>query len=214
MKATTYIAIAGTIGAGKSTLVDFLCKHFGLQPFFEPNQQNPYLVDFYSDMKRWGFHSQVFFLAHKFRLHQQLEAERERRIVVQDRTIYEDAEVFAAHLYAQGKLSERDWQTYQDLYRAILGRLAPPDLLVFLRASDKTTRQRIKLRGRPEEQAIAPSYLRELNRLYEEWFARYTLSDTLVIDTSKIDYVSDLVHRIDVLKMIEKYLPRKKPSGR
>jgi deoxyadenosine/deoxycytidine kinase len=207
-KKPKYIAIAGTIGAGKSTLVDFMCKQFGLQPFFEPNSQNPYLVDFYGDMKRWGFHSQVFFLAHKFRLHQQLEAEREQHTVVQDRTIYEDAEVFAAHLYAQGKLSERDWQTYQDLYRAILGRLTPPDLLVFLRAGDKTLRQRIKLRGRPEEQAIAPAYLRELNKLYEEWFARYDLSETVVIDTSKIDYVSDLVHRLDVMKLIEKHLAR------
>lgn len=214
MKQTTYIAVAGTIGAGKSTLVDFLCRHFQLQPFFEPNEQNPYLVDFYGDMKRWAFHSQVFFLAHKFRLHQQLEAEREHRVVVQDRTIYEDAEVFAAHLHAQKIMSERDWQTYQDLYRSILNRLQPPDLLVFLRASDKTTRQRIRLRGRPEEQSIAPSYLKKLNELYEGWFARYALSDTLVIDTSKIDYVSDLVHQIDVLKMIEKYLPRKKSPSR
>lgn len=203
---TKYIAIAGTIGAGKSTLVEFLCKEFQLRPFYEPNSDNPYLVDFYADMKRWAFHSQVFFLAHKFRLHQQLEAERETHTVVQDRTIYEDAEVFAAHLYAQGKMTERDWRTYQDLYRSILGRISPPDLLIFLRSNDKTVRQRIKLRGRAEEQKIAPAYLRELNRLYEDWFARYDASEAVVIDTSKIDYVTDLVDRLDVMKLVKKHL--------
>jgi deoxyadenosine/deoxycytidine kinase len=206
MPRPTYIAIAGNIGCGKSTLVDFICRQYEVEPFFEPNAENPYLKDFYGDMKRWAFHSQIYFLAHKFRIHQELEQQRGRLTVVQDRTIFEDAEVFAAHLFQRKFISERDWAVYNDLYRTILASLEPPDLMIYLRASVKTIKKRIKLRARPEEQAIPTSYLKALNELYEAWFKRYDRSPTIVLDTDDLDYLSDLVHRIGVLKTIEKYL--------
>jgi deoxyadenosine/deoxycytidine kinase len=200
------IAIAGNIGAGKSTLVDFICRTYGVQPFFEPNDENPYLADFYGDMKAWAFHSQIFFLTHKFRIHQELD--RTPGIVVQDRTIYEDAEIFATALYKSGKMQERDWKLYSELYASICEAIRPPDLMVYLRCSLKTTRQRIKLRGRAMEQGIETSYLRLLQTNYDEWFARWKKSEVLVLDTDRLDYISDLVDRLDVLDRIERFLPQ------
>lgn len=200
-----YIAIAGNIGAGKSTLVDFLCRTYGVKPFFEPNDENPYLADFYRDMKAWSFQSQVFFLTHKFRIHQELD--KTPGIVVQDRTIYEDAEVFATALHKNGNLSERDWKTYGELYAAICEAIQPPDLMVYLKCSLKTTKQRIKLRGRAMEQDIPASYLKLLQENYDQWFARWKHSEVLTIDTDRLDYVSDLVDRLDVLDRIERFLP-------
>src|SRR5688572_13979466 len=176
-----YIAIAGNIGAGKSTLVDFLCRTYGVPPFFEPNEDNPYLADFYGDMKAWGFHSQVFFLTHKFRIHQELD--KTPGIVVQDRTIYEDAEVFATALFKSKKMSDRDWKTYAELYETICNAIQPPDLMVYLKCSLKTTKQRIKLRGREMEQNIPTSYLKLLQEMYDDWFARWKRSEVLTIDT-------------------------------
>lgn len=206
-----YIAIAGNIGAGKSTLVDFLCRTYGIQPFFEPNEDNPYLADFYADMKAWAFHSQVFFLSHKFRIHQELD--KTPGIVVQDRTIYEDAEIFATALHRSGKMSDRDWKTYSELYQNILSSLRPPDLMIYLSCSMKTLNKRIKLRGRAMEQNIPQSYLKGLHELYEEWIARYDLSEKITIQTDKLDYISDLEHRLDVMRRIEKYIPRELPSS-
>lgn len=204
MSGRTYIAVAGNIGAGKSTLVDFLCRTYGVQPFFEPNDDNPYLADFYADMNAWSFHSQVFFLSHKFRIHQQLD--ETPGTVVQDRTIYEDAEIFATALHASGKMSDRDFRTYQELYATICNALKPPDLMIYLRCSMKTLKKRIKLRGREMEQDIPTSYLKLLHELYEDWIARYTLSEVMVLDTEKLDYISDLVDRLDVMKRIEAVL--------
>ncbi len=206
MSTPRYIAVAGNIGCGKSTLVDFICRQYGVQPFFEPNAENPYIVDFYEDMKKWGFHSQIYFLTHKFRIHQQLELERGQRTVVQDRTIYEDAEIFAANLFRRRLINKRDWQMYCELYETILTSLKPPDLMIYLKASLRTINKRIKLRGRPEEQSIPASYLKALNDLYEGWFASYKRSPVIMLETDKLDYLSDLVHRIDVLKTIEKHI--------
>lgn len=200
-----YIAIAGNIGAGKSTLVEFLCNTYGVPPFFEPNDDNPYLADFYADMNAWAFHSQVFFLTHKFRIHQELD--KTPGIVVQDRTIYEDAEVFASALKKSKRMSERDWKTYSELYATICSAIKPPDLMVYLKCSLKTTKQRIKLRGRAMEQTIPSSYLKLLQEMYDDWFSRWTASEVLVLDTDKLDYISDLVDRLDVLAQIERYLP-------
>jgi deoxyadenosine/deoxycytidine kinase len=199
-----YIAVAGNIGAGKSTLVDFLCRTYDVEPFFEPNEDNPYLKDFYKDMKTWAFHSQLFFLSHKFRIHQELDCTP--GTVVQDRTIYEDAEIFATALNRRRQIKKRDWQTYSELYQTIVRSLRPPDLMIYLRAPVSTVKKRIALRGRPMEKNIPDSYLRLLNTLYEEWFDRYDLSDTIVLDTHKLDYMTDLVDRIDVMKRIEKHL--------
>lgn len=202
----TYIAVAGNIGCGKSTLVDFICRSYGLSPFFEPNAKNPYLTDFYADMKAWAFHSQVYFLSHKFRIHQELEQERKKRTVVLDRTIFEDGEVFAQYLHRRRLISERDWAVYESLYKTILESLRPPDLLIYLRASLRTMKKRIAIRGRPEEQHIPAVYLRRLNELYEQWFTDYRRSKTLVIETDQLDYLNDLVDRIDVFKTIEAFL--------
>ena len=199
-----YIAVAGNIGAGKSTLVDFLRYRFDLTPFYEPNATNPFLKAFYADMKRWAFPSQMYFLAHKFRLHQDLTDHP--GTVVQDRTIYEDAEIFAENLYRSRKMTKKEYQTYRDMYSAIVRTLRPPDLMIYLRAEVRTVRKRIRLRGRPEEQDIPLRYIRRLHTLYEEWFARYDRSPTLVIQIDKLDYIQDMVDRIEVIKTIKKYL--------
>ena len=207
MPRPTYIAVAGNIGCGKSTLVDFLCRTYkGVEPFFEPNATNPYLTDFYADMPRWAFHSQVYFLTHKFRIQRELERQRRRGTVVQDRTIYEDAEVFAAYLHQRRCITDRDWQVYRDLYQTIVTSLEPPDLLIYLKASVRTIRKRIRLRARPEEQQIPIAYLRRLNALYNQWFSAYARSPTVVLETDKLDYLSDLVDRLDVRRTIETYL--------
>lgn len=196
-----YLAVAGNMGVGKSTLVEFLRSQYGLEAYFEPNDLNPYLADFYGDMKRWSFHSQVYFLAKKFRIHQDLTASP--ATVIQDRTIYEDAEIFAENLYRQRKMSARDYKTYRDLYESIVRQLRPPDLMIYLRCSMPALRKRIQIRGRPEEQSIPRSYLVRLQALYDEWFSKYRHSETLVIETDKLDYLADLVDRIDLFKKIE-----------
>jgi len=178
------------MGAGKSSLVEWLRQHFDLEPFFEPNDENPYLVDFYGDMNRWSFQSQVFFLIRRFRLHRQME--RERRDVVQDRTIYEDAEVFATHLHKQGFIDDRDWATYTELYQTLRSELRPPDLLIYLRCPVKVIRKRIASRGRAFEQNVPTEYVRSLDKLYATWFERYDQSPTLVLDTDRLDYVQNL----------------------
>jgi deoxyadenosine/deoxycytidine kinase len=199
------IAIAGNMGAGKSTLVEFLSRTYGVTPFYEPSDENPYLADFYKDMKRWAFRSQLYFLCSKFRLHQQLD--RQPDVVALDRTIFEDAEIFATALYQMRKISKRDWQVYQAFYAAILEAIRPPDLLIYLRCSMRTLRQRIRLRGRKMEQDVSPAYLKRLDGLYESWIAAYDMSDVLVLDTERLDYVHDLVHRLDVMQRIEAVLP-------
>lgn len=199
-----FIAVAGNIGAGKTELTSFLCRKYGLTPSFEPNEQNPYLADFYKDMKTWAFRSQLFFLTHKFRLHRELE--RTPGTVLQDRTIYEDAEIFARNLHRQRYIDKRDWQTYQDLYQTIREALAPPDLMIYLRCPVQTLKERIRLRGREMEADIPTRYLQRLNALYEEWFERYDLSPVLVLPTDKLDYLTNLVDRVDLFRQIEKHL--------
>ena len=199
------IAIAGNMGSGKSTLVEFLARTYGVMPFYEPNDENPYLEDFYKDMKRWAFQSQLYFLSNKFRLHQELD--RQAGVVALDRTIFEDAEIFATALMQMSKISKRDWQTYQGFYHAILDAIRPPDLMIYLRCSMRPLRQRIRLRGRRMEQNVPLAYLKRLDRLYEDWIGRYDMSEVLVIETDKLDYIHDFVHRLDVMERIEAVLP-------
>jgi deoxyadenosine/deoxycytidine kinase len=200
-----FIAIAGNIGAGKSSMLDFLSNTYQVAPFYEPNDANPYLPDFYQDMKRWAFQSQLFFLSNKFRIHQ--EADRVSGVVVQDRTIYEDAEIFATALHRMRKIDQRDWQTYWDFYQTITSAIQSPDLMIYLRCPVATLRRRIRQRGRAMEQDIPLAYLKLLDSLYEEWIANYTLSEVLVIDSNRLDYVSDLIDRQDVRSRIEQLLP-------
>lgn len=187
-----FIAIAGNIGVGKSTLVTMLCERMGWEPFFEGVVDNPYLVDFYTDMRTWGFHSQLYFLARRLRdLHELM---RRPKTVVQDRSVYEDAEIFARNLYLQGSIAERDWRTYRELYEVLTQLLPPPDLVVYLQASVLTLRQRIAQRGREYEKSIAPEYLEQLNALYEEWTAHFSLAPLLVVPADRLDYVTQPSH--------------------
>lgn len=206
-----FIAIAGNIGAGKSSLLDFLTSTYDVSPFYEPNDANPYLQDFYRDMRRWAFPSQLFFLSNKFRIHQ--EADRTSGVVIQDRTIFEDAEIFATALHQMRMIDRRDWETYQAFYQAILRAIQPPDLMIYLRCSMRTLRKRIRLRGRAMEQNIPLSYLRRLNRLYERWVANYDLGEVLILDSDQLDFVSDLVDRQDVRSRIEAVLPAARRRG-
>jgi deoxyadenosine/deoxycytidine kinase len=196
-----YIAVAGTIGAGKTSLVAWLVKRYGVLPFYEPNETNPFLADFYADMPRWAFQSQCFFLAHKLKLHQELE--RCDRPAVIDRTLYEDAEIFAKNLHAQGHMTKREWQTYRALYEGICRSLRPPDVLIALTCPLSTTKKRIARRGRAMEKAIPDAYLRRLHGLYTRWFARYDLSPVVRIDTGKLDYVENLVDLLDLMKTLD-----------
>ena len=193
------------MGSGKSTLVEFLSRTYGVTPFYEPNDENPYLADFYKDMKGWAFQSQLYFLSNKFRLHQELD--RQPGVVALDRTIFEDAEIFATALFQMRKISKRDWQTYQSFYGAILDAIQPPDLMIYLRCSMRTLRQRIRLRGRKMERNVPLPYLKRLDRLYEDWIGSYGMSDVLVLETDQLDYIHDLVHRLDVMERIEAVLP-------
>ncbi len=202
--ATKYIAIAGNMGSGKSSLVDFLCRHFDLKPFFEPNDINPFLSLFYKDMKRWAFHSQMHFLTQKFRIHQELD--RFPGTVVQDRSLYEDAEIFAHNLYRQKYMTREEYRTYRDLYEAMVEVIRPPDLLLFLHCPLRTLKKRIAGRGRSIERNIPDAYLKRLERSYRRWIARYIRSPILEISTERVDYLEDFIHRQDLLSAISKHL--------
>lgn len=202
--ADRFIAVAGNIGVGKTTLTTWLMNTYGLLPVFEPFENNPYLDDFYGDMKQWGFHSQLWFLSNKYRLHTELE--KQPGVLVQDRTIYEDAEIFAQHLYRSKRMSKRDWETYQDLYGAMKANLQPPDLVIYLKCSVRAIRKRIKQRGRASEQDIPAAYLRNLSGLYEDWMGAWDHSPVLTWDTENLDYLGDLVHAIEFQKAIERFL--------
>lgn len=200
------IGIAGNIGAGKTSLVHFLKHTYKITPFYEPNESNPYLADFYKDMKKWAFHSQLYFLASKFKIHQQVE--KISGVVVQDRTIFEDVEIFATALHQTRKINKRDWETYQRFYDSIRNAIKPPDLMIYLKCSIRTTRKRIKIRGRKMEQNMPLSYLKRLENLYQNWIASYDKSKLLVIETDRLDYVNDLIDQIELMQSIEALLPK------
>ena len=202
-----FVAIAGNIGVGKSTLVDMLCKHMDWEPFYEPVTENPYLADFYADMDQWSFHSQVFFLAHRLRAHFQLAQHPDS--VVQDRSVYEDAEIFARNLFVQGHIHQRDYQTYRDLYETMMRFLPPPDLVIYLRASVPTLINRIASRGRDYERTIAPEYLESLNNLYEDWIEIFTLCPVLAVPADDLDYVAHPGHLRLILEKVQDKLTGK-----
>jgi len=200
----TYVVIAGNIGAGKSTLVQMMCDQLGWDPYFEPVAENPYLADFYRDMPRWAFNSQVFFLTHRARSHRELMDSR--RPVVQDRSFYEDAEVFARAQFLLGHMSRRDWETYQGLYQTLTTLLAPPDLVVYLRASVSTLRRRITQRARSIESDIADDYLERLNALYEDWMGRFDIAPILVVPSDRLDFVEDSRDLRAIVSTVERQL--------
>jgi len=198
-----FIAVAGNIGVGKSTLTALLTEGLGWEPFYEAVDDNPYLADFYKDMRLWSFHSQVFFLSRRLRHHRQL-LDRPGT-VVQDRTVYEDAEIFAENLYRKGNMSERDYHTYRELYEAMSLFLPPPDLIVYLRASVPTLQKRIRMRGRDYEQEVPADYLEQLNQLYEEWIDGFSLCPVLTVPSDNLDFVKYNSHmELIAAKIVEK----------
>jgi len=202
-----YLVLAGNIGAGKSTLVGLLADRLGYRPYYEPVAENPYLADFYADMRRWAFHSQVFFLTHRTRTHRALMDDPWS--VVQDRSLYEDAEVFARNLYERGNMSAQDWETYLELYRAVSSLLPPPDLVVYLRCSVPTLQRRIAMRGRGFEAAIPDDYLDGLNRLYESWIEGFELAPVLVVPGDRLDFVAESRDLAAIADTIERRLSDK-----
>ncbi len=196
-----FVAMSGNIGSGKSTLTTLLAQRLGWQPYYEVVDENPFLPDFYADMARWSFHLQVFFLTRRFRHHQEIL--RATASVIQDRTIYEDAEIFARNLYLQKMMDERDYRAYHDLFRMMIEFLRPPDLVVYLRASVDVLLERIRLRSRDFERKIPPAYLAQLNDRYEEWVARFDLCPVVVLDAASIS----LDHLDGVIQQMQDQLP-------
>jgi deoxyadenosine/deoxycytidine kinase len=184
-----FIAVAGNIGAGKSTLTRMLSNALNWQPFFEADAENPYLADFYADMQRWSFHSQVFYLGRRLEHHRLLVDHR--GCAVQDRTVYEDAEIFARNLYESGLMSERDYDAYRHLYVAVASFLPPPDVIVYLEASVDTLVSHIAKRGRDYERDIKPEYLARLNSYYEDWIGNWTRCPVLRINVDGIDFAEN-----------------------
>jgi deoxyadenosine/deoxycytidine kinase len=202
-----FVAVAGNIGVGKSTLVGLLCEKLGWTPFFEPVAENPYLSDFYHDMQAWAFHSQIFFLTHRLRAHHQLSLFPTSAI--QDRSVYEDAEIFAHNLFLQGHIRPRDYQTYRELYQTLVEFLPPPDLVIYLRASVPTLVQRIGRRGREYERTIPVDYLGSLNNLYESWISSFSLCPVLTVPSDNMDYVAHPGHLALIASKVEEKLTGK-----
>ncbi len=206
-----FVAIAGNIGVGKSTLTELLSERLGWEPFFEAVNGNPYLADFYEDMQRWSFHSQIYFLSRRLRHHWQLL--KRANSVVQDRTVYEDAEIFARNLYRQGSMDERDYESYHELYEVVSTVLPPPDLIVYLQASVPTLQEHIRKRGRSYEQNISATYLEQLNELYEEWIDDFSLCPVLSVPSDNLDFVTNHGHlELIVEKILEKLHGREEVS--
>ena len=187
-----FIAVAGNIGVGKSTLVRLLSDSLDWAPFYEPVSENPYLEDFYDDMQVWGFHSQIYFLMRRLRIHRKLMDVDNS--VIQDRSVYEDAEIFAHNLYLQDAITERDYDTYRELYQVLVEFLPPPDLVIYLRASVSTLLDRIAMRDRSYERTISAAYLADLNELYESWVHDFTLCPVLTVPCDNLDYVARPEH--------------------
>lgn len=208
-----FFALAGNIGVGKTTWTCLLSNQFDWRPYYEKVVENPYLTDFYHDMERWSFHSQIFFLTQRFKAH--LEIQRTTSTCIQDRTIFEDGEIFAWNLYKNNIMSEKDYQNYKDLYQTIIGSLRFPDLIIYLRASIWTLISRIRKRGRDYEKAINKEYLAQLNQAYEDWIKRYTKQHrVLIIDTDDLDIekdtsrINEIVMKIGLYETQMKLFPR------
>ncbi len=196
-----YLVIAGNIGVGKTTLTHIIEEKLGWTPYYEKVVENPYLALFYENMERWGFHSQIFFLTHRFRSH--LEFQNSTSPIVQDRSIFEDAEVFAENLYQQGLLQKQDYTTYRDLYEAIIQSIRSPDLILYLKASPWTLLNRIRKRWREVERNIDKEYLFQLNLRYEYWIRKIESEiPVLIVETDQKDFIEDVEWRDEILATI------------
>lgn len=194
-----HIAIAGNIGAGKTTLTELLAKHYGWEPRYEDVENNPYLNDFYQDMPRWSFNLQVYFL--NKRLQQIIEIQNGDNVVIQDRTIYEDAHIFAPNLHEMGLMTTRDFENYISLFKNITKQINPPDLLIYLKSSLSTLVNQIEKRGREYEDNIRLDYLKQLNQYYENWIENYKVGKLLIISVDNLNFAEN---KEDFGKVVEK----------
>ncbi|MBS1774341.1 MAG: deoxynucleoside kinase [Bacteroidetes bacterium] len=200
-KAIKHIAVAGNIGTGKTTLTTKLAKHFKWEPHFEDIDHNPYLVDFYDDMHRWSFNLQIYFL--NTRLQHLLEIRNGKKTVIQDRTIYEDAYIFAPNLYEMGLMTKRDFENYSSFFDTVKKMVTPPDLLIYLKASIPAIVEQIQKRGRDYEENIRLDYLKRLNKFYNDWIDQYNDGPLLIIDVDKNNFAekeedfAEVVRRVD-----------------
>lgn len=205
--AKIFIAIAGNIGTGKTTLTNMLSRRFGWQAHFEAVTDNPYLADFYSDMTRWSFPLQIYFLNNRFKAHQAIT--QSTNSAIQDRSIYEDANIFARNLYEQGQMEERDYRNYLELYQVMCGFLNPPDLIVYLKKSLPKLQERIALRGRSYEKDIPVDYLSNLNRYYDDWMLNYTMGKKLIVESNDLDFLHNASHFESLTSRILAELPQR-----
>lgn len=201
-----FVVISGNIAVGKSTLTNHLAQQVGWKPYLEAFDENPYLADFYHDMKTWSFHSQIFFLSRRLQHHHALFNYPGH--VVQDRSVYEDAEIFARNLYLQGNMSERDYQCYSDLYEGIRAFLPAPDLVVYLYAPVGLLAERIAQRGRDYEKQISIDYLLQINELYETWANGWKASPLIRIPAADYDFAHSSNDLADVIRQIQTALPQ------
>jgi deoxyadenosine/deoxycytidine kinase len=197
-----HIAIVGNIGAGKTTLTELLAKNYSWDPLYEAVDNNPYLEDFYSDMKRWSFNLQIYFLNSRYR--QIIDIQSAGQDIIQDRTIYEDAYIFAENLHDMGLMTTRDYDNYQSIFDNMTAYIKPPDLLIYLKASVPTLVNNIQRRGREYETGIRLDYLSKLNDKYNKWINAYKLGKLLIIDKDALDFANDTEHLATIVQLVER----------
>lgn len=196
-----HIAIAGNIGSGKTTLTTLLSKHFKWEPHYEDVDDNPYLNDFYEDMQRWSFNLQIYFLNSRF--NQIVNIKKSGKKVIQDRTIYEDAYIFAPNLHAMGLMTTRDYNNYMNLFNLMSTFISPPDLMVYLRGTVPALVNQIEKRGRAYENSIRIDYLKRLNERYEAWISQYELGKLLVVDIDEINFAENSEHLGEIINRVQ-----------
>jgi deoxyadenosine/deoxycytidine kinase len=199
-----HIAIAGNIGAGKTTLCELLSNHYGWEVNYESTDDNPYLEDFYNDMSRWSFNLQIYFLNNRYR--QIVDIQKGSKTVIQDRSIYEDAHIFAPNLHKMGLMATRDFHNYFDLFKLMSSQVNAPDLLIYLKASVPTLVNHIQKRGRDYESTMSLNYLKSLNDKYEDWIENYEEGKLLILDVNELDYKNNTDHRQLVIDEVSKHL--------
>ncbi len=197
-----HIAIVGNIGAGKTTLTELLAKNYGWEPLYEAVDNNPYLEDFYSDMKRWSFNLQIYFLNSRYR--QIIDIQKSGRDIIQDRTIYEDAYIFAENLHDMGLMTSRDYENYESIFDNITEYIKPPDLLIYLKASVPTLVNNIQRRGREYEIGIRIDYLSKLNEKYDKWINNYKLGKLLILDKDNLDFANNTEDLSNIIQSVER----------